>query len=295
MAYIVRTFIYRYFKNYLCSVTGLFFICLYIFALVFPFLFAISTGEFWQKVKVASEQTYISLNGNYSIQCHSGFLNETSSNIISVTDQDYIDFQYINEDQNLDGKTDFISFQINFMPSFIAEQCTLILFSNVGIRNTLKLQMITPLVFSFNEDFENYAIHLFGQLQFQQKQTLPQLTSTKLTYYNEETNYEYPFNLFDFKLQQLSQNETVIPIFESFKQRKAVSKQVQITGQFKIQSFQQLYYKSTVIQSFREVWIQYIYIAIPTFYLISKLGSFALQKKIFFAHQQVYNDQYNTI
>lgn len=44
MAYIVRTLIYRYYKNYLCSVTGLFFVVLYLFALIFPFLFAVSTG-----------------------------------------------------------------------------------------------------------------------------------------------------------------------------------------------------------------------------------------------------------
>lgn len=44
MAYIVRTFIYRYFKNYLCTITGFFFIGLYVFALIVPFLFALSTG-----------------------------------------------------------------------------------------------------------------------------------------------------------------------------------------------------------------------------------------------------------
>lgn len=44
MAYIVRTFIYRHFKNYLCSVTGFFVAFLYLFALIFPFLFSVSTG-----------------------------------------------------------------------------------------------------------------------------------------------------------------------------------------------------------------------------------------------------------
>lgn len=44
MAYIVRTFIYRHYKNYLCSVTGFFVAFLYLFALIFPFLFSVSTG-----------------------------------------------------------------------------------------------------------------------------------------------------------------------------------------------------------------------------------------------------------
>lgn len=63
MAYIVRTHIYRHFKNYLCSITGLYFTIVYLFALIFPFLFAYSTGgiklkyilEFWRPLKITHE------------------------------------------------------------------------------------------------------------------------------------------------------------------------------------------------------------------------------------------------
>lgn len=44
--------------------------------------------------------------------------------------------------------------------------------------------------------------------------------------------------------------------------------------------------------SFKQIWIQYIFLAIPLYYLIEKLGLFTLKRKIFFAHQQVYNDEY---
>lgn len=44
MAYIVRTHIYRYFKNNVCSLTGCFFVVIYLFAIIAPFLFALSTG-----------------------------------------------------------------------------------------------------------------------------------------------------------------------------------------------------------------------------------------------------------
>lgn len=60
---------------------------------------------------------------------------------------------------------------------------------------------------------------------------------------------------------------------------------VEISGSLSLPVFQEILYKPTVMVNFKEVWIQYVFIAIPTFFLVSKLGSFVLKNKIFFAHQ----------
>ncbi|KAM3128628.1 hypothetical protein pb186bvf_019257 [Paramecium bursaria] len=298
MAYITQTHYYRYFKNHLFSQTGCFFIYVILFALLFPFLFAVSTGginykidqEFWYDVKYDFKQPQITPTGQYSLQCQDAQNIETYSNIANISrykDElglftDSVDYQYQLIDSNKDGYPDKIQFNILKQNSFASYQCTLLLLFYVGIRSQFRLQMISPIVLNFNEDFSNYRVYIDGQLKFYQKNALPSSAQTRKIYNN--TDYYFEDQLHQLQKHVLNMNETLTVKYDKYLFKKAVDNRVIIEGQLSIPVLQDIGFKPTIMVNFKEIWIQYIFIAIPTFYLLNMLLIYAFKRKIFFTH-----------
>ena len=46
--------------------------------------------------------------------------------------------------------------------------------------------MISPLILSFNEDFNNYRVYIEGELRFYQKNALPSSAQTRRIYNNTD-------------------------------------------------------------------------------------------------------------
>ena len=304
-----------YSSEYCSLATFLGFIFLLI-AILLPFFAAISSEDFWLRLKEYLEQPNIEFTGNYMIYIttfnnnvidnnyfysSSNDLNSKYGDICAYNQRIFnIDGHYqcdLDNNQPIftrdDGKLN-INYQIdnNNIRNAVKKEIKLIIFLKYYLTKKIKLIM-TPLVYI---DIPNIPIlslgdrhiTLEGDLELVQKSPIPYTSITSQIYYEEKPLNidEKLYSHFDFSYyfeKYKNLNYTLKYNYEKI-EKNSENNNLIIDINMNIPKLQRVFYIESVYEAIKYAWMQYFYLFLPIYIILYMIYKFIIENNIFYSH-----------
>ncbi|KAL4464458.1 hypothetical protein ABPG72_011746 [Tetrahymena utriculariae] len=269
---------------------------LYLFILIVPFFIAFVVDDFWLGHKVYYEQPFINFQGDHLLQCFKGNTEYISTSIefldqmLGATNDKNLVFLFkvTRVDNNADGIFDFFNIyteiQINGA-NIQAMECSVYFFTTVSLRDNVSIQMQAPLHIRLRRNAsQNQKIQIVGDIQFVQKNPLESSQIVRNNY-----NYTVPIlppnqdymGLTDFLKDIQNRNETLranyIQSYSDAENANVLTANIFL----KVPVLTPILYVPTLRENLKMVFQYYVYLFIPTYWLISIIISFSLKNNIF--------------
>ena len=310
-------FLTPYKKTYssgFCSLSTFIGFVFLILAIFIPIFAAISSEDFWLRLKEYLEQPKVEFSNDYMLYISYGdSVPEKTFFYSSVTDlnkifTDTCKYQYNqgicltevepivtssqtdNDDDGINDKLN-IRYEINNNDILNAElkDIKIIFFLKYRLSKIVKLIM-TPMIYvdiplSGSGEKE---IQLNGDIELVQKSPIASTTITSQIYNYENKVFEIdpkiqsPFDLLSYFNRYKNLNYTLKYNYEKIE--KTAQGKLIINIQMNIPKLQKVFYIQSVYEAIKYAWMQYFYIFLPIYIILYLIYKFIIESNIFYSH-----------
>ena len=298
-----------------CSLSTFIGFVFLILAIFLPLFAAISSEDFWLRLKEYLEQPKVEFTNDYMLYISHG---------TTITDQTFFyssvstlndfykkacDFELnkdichsdvepivtaSQEDNDDDGINDKLNlrFEIdsNAIISSEKKDVKIIFFLKYRLTKTVKLIM-TPMIYVNIPLTEAGAkeIQLNGDLELVQKSPIASTTITSQIYNKENKVFEIdqklnsPFDLFYYFNKYKNLNYTLKYNYEKIEKTTSDNKLI-IDMQMNIPKLQRVFYIQSAFEAIKYAWMQYFYIFLPIYIILYMIYKFIIESNIFYTH-----------
>ena len=285
-------------------------------AILLPLFAALSTEDFWLRIKEYIEfpmvdyyeryMTYITTYESTENTFKTYFTSsnqELNTKFYAICDEDLNRGTYgiINSAPSLvsyvdsDMKKTKLSFTYSINPSdlgtFTGIDFKTIIFLKYSLSKKVKLIM-TPMIYIDIpiKDAKGKSITLNGNLELIQKSPIPSTTITSQSHnYEKPFEIKYndasPFDLLYYYNKYKSQNYTLKYNYEKIVKKNNEGK-IEITIDMNIPKMQKILYIESLYETIKYAWMQYFYIFLPIYILLCIIFKFIIQNNIFYSHSK---------
>ena len=271
----------------------------FLFLLIFiPLFIAYSTEDFWQRLKICQEQPYVKLNKKFFIstlekrsnEFSSKFYtssNEINSQLLSLTDNDYllkgVTIGISNIDENGDSYNDKIEIKLSFIPNPKLYNIKMMFFFDYYLIKKARFYTETMMYLDIDTPNGENKIEMNGDLVLKQKSPIAQMSIPKVLKdkYLFGDDRESPYDMLALYNKYSSKNITTKFEGDVFLSPNNGNDKVDIILNVYIPKSQDVLYYASVAEAIKEAWIQYIYFFIPIYFLIHFILSFILRNRVF--------------
>ena len=311
-------FITPYKKTYsseFCSLSTLIGLIFLILAIFIPLFAAISSEDFWLRLKEYLEQPKIDFTNDYMLYVSTfdeQFLpvntffdssNKTLNNMFSsiiekngqrdtILREDSASISKYSYDNDNDGINDrlIIKYETN-KNEIISDNrnidIKLMFFLNYRLTKEVKLLM-TPMIY-IDIPILNGAkeINLSGDLELVQKSPIVSTIVTSQIYNKKkplvvDENLYSPFDLLNLYNEYKNMNYTLKYNYEKI-EKKSDGKLI-INIEMNIPKLQRIFYIQSVFEAIKYAWMQYFYIFLPIYIILYVIYKFIMESNIFYSH-----------
>ena len=311
-------FITPYKKTYsseFCSLSTLIGLIFLILAIFIPLFAAISSEDFWLRLKEYLEQPKIDFTNDYMLYVSTfdeQFLpvntffdssNKTLNNMFSsiiekngqrdtILREDSASISKYSYDDDNDGINDrlIIKYETN-KNEIISDNrnidIKLMFFLNYRLTKEVKLLM-TPMIY-IDIPILNGAkeINLSGDLELVQKSPIVSTIVTSQIYNKKkplvvDENLYSPFDLLNLYNEYKNMNYTLKYNYEKI-EKKSDGKLI-INIEMNIPKLQRIFYIQSVFEAIKYAWMQYFYIFLPIYIILYMIYKFIIESNIFYSH-----------
>ena len=311
-------FITPYKKTYsseFCSLSTLIGLIFLILAIFIPLFAAISSEDFWLRLKEYLEQPKIDFTNDYMLYVSTfdeQFLpvntffdssNKTLNNMFSsiiekngqrdtILREDSASISKYSYDNDNDGINDrlIIKYETN-KNEIISDNrnidIKLMFFLNYRLTKEVKLLM-TPMIY-IDIPILNGAkeINLSGDLELVQKSPIVSTIVTSQIYNKKkplvvDENLYSPFDLLNLYNEYKNMNYTLKYNYEKI-EKKSDGKLI-INIEMNIPKLQRIFYIQSVFEAIKYTWMQYFYIFLPIYIILYLIYKFIIESNIFYSH-----------
>ena len=275
----------------------------FLFLLIFiPLFIAYSTEDFWQRLKICQEQPYVKLNKKFFIstlekrsnEFSSKFYtssNEINSQLLSLTDNDYllkgVTIGISNIDENGDSYNDKIEIKLSFLVTddeTKLKNIKMMFFFDYYLIKKARFYTESMMYLDIDTPNGENRIEMNGELVLKQKSPIAQMSIPKVLKdkYLFGDDRESPYDMLALYNKYSSKNITTKFEGDVFlSPNNGNDKKVDIILNVYIPKSQDVLYYASVAETIKEAWIQYIYFFIPIYFLIHFILSFILRNRVF--------------
>lgn len=301
-------FLTPYKKTYssdFCSLSTMIGLLFLILAILIPLFAAISSEDFWLRLKEYLEQPKVEFSKDYMIfltnanqkvffGSSNNKLNDDFKNIcgIPINGDSICDIEEnVMEDSVYDYDNDGINDKI--ILKFQTNQkniidIKLIFFLKYRLTKEVKLLM-TPMIYIDIPipDKINKEITLNGDIELIQKSPIPSTTITSQIYNYEKNVFEIdehlnsPYDLLYYFNKYKNLNYTLKYNYEKIEK---ASENLKINIEMIIPKLQKVFYIQSVYEAIKYAWMQYFYIFIPVYIILYMIYKFIIESNIFYSH-----------
>ena len=308
-------FLSPYKKTYssdFCSLSTLIGFIFLILAIFIPLFAALSSEDFWLRLKEYIEQPRVECTDDYMIYITTGtgeandkfrtfFSSSNNSlneklNLISeynLTDITFLDKKlecYPTENDGINDKItlNIVIDEVNIIQSNRID-FKLMFFLKYGLTKQVKLLM-TPMVYLDIPILEDgrKRIDINGDIELIQKSPIVSTTITSQIYNYEKNVFEIdenlysPFDLLYFYNKYKNLNYTLKYDYE--KTETSNSNNLEIKIGINIPKLQRVFYIESVFEAIKYAWMQYFYIFLPIYIILYIIYKFIIESNIFYSH-----------
>ena len=311
-------FLTPYKKTYssgFCSLSTFIGFVFLILAIFIPIFAAISSEDFWLRLKEYLEQPKVEFSNDYMLYISYGStvpdktffyssVNELNNifaqtcgydslnNEICLTGVEPIvtSSQTDNDDDGINDKLN-IRYEINNNDILNAglKDIKIIFFLKYRLSKIVKLIM-TPMIYVDIPLSESGAkeIQLNGDIELVQKSPIASTTITSQIYNYEnkvfeiDRNIQSPFDLLSYFNRYKNLNYTLKYNYEKIE--KTAQGKLIINIQMNIPKLQKVFYIQSVYEAIKYAWMQYFYIFLPIYIILYLIYKFIIESNIFYSH-----------
>ena len=310
-------FLTPYKKTYssgFCSLSTFIGFVFLILAIFIPIFAAISSEDFWLRLKEYLEQPKVEFSNDYMLYISYGstvpdktFFYSSVTNLNKIF-TDTCNYQYNqgicligvepivtssqtdNDDDGINDKLN-IRYEINNNEIYNSEKkdIKIIFFLKYRLSKIVKLIM-TPMIYvdiplSGSGEKE---IQLNGDIELVQKSPIASTTITSQIYNYENKVFEIdpkiqsPFDLLSYFNRYKNLNYTLKYNYEKIE--KTAQGKLIINIQMNIPKLQKVFYIQSVYEAIKYAWMQYFYIFLPIYIILYLIYKFIIESNIFYSH-----------
>ena len=309
-------FITPYKKTYtssVCSLSTLIGFILLVLAIFIPILAALSSEDFWLRLKEYMEQPVVEFSNDYMLSVTSNIssknvktffyssntkLNEKFENVSNnklnteFALEDKVQITSSSFDDDNDGIDDriIIKYETSEKEIFDSDKkdIKLIFFLKYRLMKQVKLLM-TPMIYIDIPIIGKGGkqIDLNGDIELIQKSPIVSTTITSQIYNDENPLYvnENLYSSFDmlyFYNKYKNLNYTLKYNYEKIEQN--LDERLIINIEINIPKLQRVLYIQSVFEAIKYAWMQYFYIFIPIYIILYSIYKFIIENNIFYSH-----------
>lgn len=306
------------YSSNICSLSTLIGLVLLLTSILLPLFAALSTEDFWLRLKEYTEQplvdyynnymiyiTKISNNNNYQTFFDSSnkFLNDKFNDICRKDLKNYnCDIlkngfiTNISTDIDEDGINDKLTIKyedtdMQLFNDINKLDIKLMFFLKYGLKKKVKLIMTPMIYINLPVDLTNQdgkEIRLNGNLELIQKSPIVSTAITSQLYMEEHPfeikyNESAPYDLLYYYNKYKNYNYTIKYNYEKI-EKPIKDKKIQITIEMNIPKMQQILYIQSVFEALKYAWMQYFYIFLPIYIILYIIFKFIIENNIFYSN-----------
>ena len=310
-------FLTPYKKTYssgFCSLSTFIGFVFLILAIFIPIFAAISSEDFWLRLKEYLEQPKVEFSNDYMLYISYGdlvpektFFYSSVTNLNNIftdtcnykynqgicltgVEQIVTSSQTDNDDDGINDKLN-IRYEINNNDILNAglKDIKIIFFLKYRLSKIVKLIM-TPMIYvdiPLSESGEK-EIQLNGDIELVQKSPIASTTITSQIYNYEnkvfeiDRNIQSPFDLLSYFNRYKNLNYTLKYNYEKIE--KTAQGKLIINIQMNIPKLQKVFYIQSVYEAIKYAWMQYFYIFLPIYIILYLIYKFIIESNIFYSH-----------
>jgi len=309
-------FLTPYKKTYsseFCSLSTFIGFIFLILAIFIPLFAALSSEDFWLRLKEYLEQPKVEYSENYMLYVSTNEINNAKTYFYSSNNnlnekykniagldinkdicflEEHAQVTSSSIDSDDDGINDKITLRYETSNTNIKnsseKDIKLIFFLRYRLTKQVKLLM-TPMIYVDIPLLESGAkeVNLNGDLELVQKSPLVSTTITSQIYNYEnvfelDENLYSPFDLLYYYNKYKNLNYTLKYNYEKIEKKSDGNLIINI--EMNIPKLQRVFYIQSVFEAIKYAWMQYFYIFLPIYIILYLIYKFIIESNIFYSH-----------